>query len=75
MSDHYFKNGNSTGIITLPNFYKYKGFIFEFHYFCVPIKLKKNYDPAKLQGRKFYKVITEWDKLSDKEKKKTKIYG
>lgn len=73
MACHRFKFGNTHGIITCPNIYQYKGFIFEFHHYCGPFKLKKDFEPAKLTGRKFYKVIKEWDKLSKKEKKKTLI--
>lgn len=76
MGCHHFKFGDGTsGIVTLPNIYEYKGFIFEFHSFCGPTKLKKNFKEAKRTGRKFYKVITEWCQLNKREKRKTQVYG
>lgn len=75
MSDHYFKLGKTHGIISLCNIYKYKNFIFEFHNYLGPTKLKKDYEPAKLQGRKFFKIVEKWYQLTDKQKEKTKIYG
>lgn len=72
MGCHTIKNG----VICLPNIYEYGGFTFEMHYWCGPMKLrKKDFEPAKRQGRKFYKIIGEWQKLSKKEKKKTQVYG
>lgn len=75
MSDHYFKLGNTKGIVSLSNIYKYENFIFEFHSYCGPTKLKKDWEPAKLQGRKFYKMIDKWVNLTKKQKEKTRIYG
>jgi hypothetical protein len=72
MSCHRIKGG----FICCPNIYKYKDFIFEWHYFCGPMKLRKNFEPAKLQGRKFFKVAQEWnDTLTKKQKEKTRVYG
>lgn len=64
------------GIICLPNIYKYKGYIFEWHHWCGPIKLKKNLEPHERQGSRFYKIAQEWhDNLTNKQKEKTRIYG
>jgi hypothetical protein len=71
MSCHKINNG----IVCLANIYKYKGFIFEWHYWCGPMKLRKNFEPYERQGRKFYKVATEWNNISEKQKEKTRIYG
>lgn len=63
------------GIICLPNIYKYKGFIFENHYWCGPMKLRKDFEPAAKTGRKFLRIVTEWSKLTKKQQEKTRIYG
>ena len=59
----------------MANIYEYKGFLFEFHRYCGPCKLKKDWEPAARQGLKFWKVIDEWAKLSDAEKLATQISG
>ncbi len=65
------KIGNA--IVTYQHGYKYKGFYFEWHYFCGPMKINKDGEPAKKTGLKFYKIATEWNKLSKEEKEKTRI--
>jgi hypothetical protein len=77
MGTHYTTNaeGKINGIMTVPNIYQYKGFIFEFHSYLGPVKVKKNFDPASAMGRKFWKAFAEWDKLSADEKLETQIYG
>ena len=77
MGTYYTKDENNrvNGIMTLANIYQYKGFLFEFHTLFGPVKLKKNWDSAAAMGRKFFKVYSEWDKLSAEEKRKTQIYG
>jgi len=69
------ENNKVNGIMTLANIYQYKGFIFEFHSYLGPVKIKKNFDPASAMGRKFWKAFAEWDKLTPEEKLKTQIYG
>lgn len=77
MSDHFLRDeqGRCHTIITMANIYEYDGFIFEFHKFCGPCKLKKNWEPAACSGMKFYKTIDRWCQLTDKEKEKTRIAG
>lgn len=77
MSDHYFKIGDTVGIISLGNIFEYKGFTFENHHFCGPTRLKKkDFEPCKNPyGRVFLKAYSEWNKLSKKKKEKTRIYG
>jgi hypothetical protein len=67
--------GRVTTILTLADIYQYKGFTFEVHRYCGPIKLKKDWEPAAAMGRKFWKVWGEWDKLTKEEKAKTQISG
>ena len=77
MGTHYLTNsdGSRYGIMTFADIYEFKGFIFEFHSYLGPVKLKKDYDPASRMGRKFGKAFEEWDKLTPEEKLKTQIFG
>jgi hypothetical protein len=69
-------DGKINGIITLADIYEYGGFVFEFHKFCGPCKLRKSdWNPAARQGRKFWKMLNRWIRLSEKEKEKTRIFG
>jgi hypothetical protein len=77
MGTHYLTNaeGKIDGIMTVPNIYQYKGFIFEFHSYLGPVKVKKNFDPASAMGRKFWKAFAEWNQFTPEEKLKTQIFG
>jgi hypothetical protein len=77
MGTYYTKDadGMRYGIMTLANIYQFKGFTFEFHPFLGPIKVNKNFEPAAAMGRKFFKVYSEWDKLTKEEKAETQIFG
>ena len=77
MGTHHLINadGSRYGIMTLANIYQYKGFTFEFHIFLGPVKVNKNFQPSARMGRKFYKVFSEWDKLTKDEKVATQIFG
>lgn len=74
MSHHYItENGAIVGHVALPDFYRFKGFTFQVHNYCGPMKLKKDFSDAARTGRKFWKVWSEWDKLSEQEKEATRI--
>ena len=77
MGTYYTKDENNrvNGIMTLANIYQYKGFLFEFHTLFGPVKVNKDFNPSVCMGRKFFKVYSEWDKLTAEEKRKTQIYG
>lgn len=75
MSDHYFNFNGGRGIISLANGYQFGGFYFEWDNYLGPTKMNKDGECSKRTGRKFYKMISEWDKLSKREKEKTRIYG
>ena len=77
MSGHYFNFGGSRGVISLANIYFYKGYYFENHSYCGPQRVKKkDLEPCKnYLGRTFYKIWKEWNKLSKRDKEKTRIYG
>jgi hypothetical protein len=53
--------------------YRYKGFTFDWHNYCGPQKLKTDGQPAKREGRKFYKAIADWYKLTDKQREATEV--
>jgi len=75
MSTHYLINADGTryGIMTVPNIYQFKGFIFETHPYLGPVKLKKDFNPASLMGLKFFKIYDEWNQLTSEEKAATEI--
>jgi hypothetical protein len=77
MGTYYTKDENNrvNGIMTIANIYQFKGFLFEFHSLFGPVKVNKNFDPASRMGRKFWKMYSEWDKLSKEEKAATQIFG
>ena len=68
-------DGRVNAIITMADIYKYKGFTFEVHRYCGPCKLKKDGEPAAAMGRRFWKVWSEWNKLTNQEKAATQISG
>ena len=55
--------------------YSYKGFVFEDHRYLGPIRLKKNGEPSKQQGKTFYDMYAEFAKLTDEEKRKYYVSG
>ena len=77
MGTYYTKDENNrvNGIMTVANVYQYQGFTFEFHSLFGPVKVNKDFNPSACMGRKFFKVYSEWDKLSLEEKLKTQIFG
>lgn len=72
MGHHWLVDGNGkvNGCVTCGNIYHYKGFHFDMHYYCGPIKLNKDGEMAKRTGRKFWKAFIEWQSLSKKEQQK-----
>ena len=77
MGTYYTKDENNrvNGIMTVANVYEYRGFTFEFHSLFGPVKVNKDFNPSACMGRKFYKVYSEWDKLTKDEKAATQIFG
>ena len=77
MGTYYTKDehGKINGIMTVANVYHYQGFTFEFHSLFGPVKVNKDFNPSACMGRKFYKVYSEWDKLTKEEKAATQIFG
>jgi hypothetical protein len=67
------KDGKVTAIITLADFYHFEGFTFSLHRYLGPQKLRKDFEPARKEGRKFYAAIDRWMKLSNDEKENTRV--
>jgi hypothetical protein len=58
-------------LIHLADIYCYKGFIFEWHSYCGPMKCKKNGDGSNARcGDKFYAAADEWRKLPKAKREK-----
>jgi len=57
-------------IVCGPSLYKFNGWFFEWHSYCGPWPLRKDGELRKRAGRKFWKVIEEFQKLSKEERKK-----
>lgn len=55
------------GHICSPRVYLYKGILFEYHDYSGPWPLKKNGDPKKVVGKKFYDLWEEFAALSAEE--------
>ena len=68
-------HGRITTILTLADIYQYQGFTFEVDRYFGPCKIKADWTPAARMGRKFWKVWSEWDKLTKEQKAATKISG
>ncbi|HEY5893176.1 MAG TPA: hypothetical protein VIT91_08100 [Chthoniobacterales bacterium] len=62
--------------LSCPNIYRYRGFTFEFHPYCGFQKVRaSDYNPARRQGRKFWRVVEEWLELPPSKQKKTLIFS
>ena len=75
MSTHTVRDdqGRVSAIITFADIYRFKGFTFENHRVCGPSKLKKDLEPAKRDGKKFWDAWSEWNKLTNEEKENTRV--
>lgn len=72
MSDHFLTINNTPCIISMPNIYKYKGLLFEFHNYLGPMILNKDGNPRNRNiGRTTCKILNQWDKLTPSKKKRT----
>ncbi len=63
-----------SGFLCGPKLYKYAGWFFEFGY-CGPWPLRKNSDPRKRAGRKFYKDIQPFVNMTDEQKQEYRAGG
>lgn len=58
-----------------PRIYEYEGWLFEVHSYCGPWPLKKNGDPRKYAGRRFWEMFSRFDKLSNAELAQYRVGG
>lgn len=63
-----------SGIMCSSSQFEFEGWYFEFHRYCGPWPLKKNGDPRKRAGNKFYKMYDKFSKLSPKQQEKYMVY-
>lgn len=61
------------GFICGPKLYRFNEWFFEWNSYCGPWPLKKDGDPRKRAGEKFWKVIDEFQKLSEEEREKYRV--
>lgn len=65
----------TNGFICRPRIYEFGGWLFEVPGIGGPWPLKKDGLPRKRAGRKFYKVISVFDTLSDSEQDSFRMGG
>lgn len=65
----------ATGFICGPRLYIFKGWFFECCQTGGPWPLKESGSPYKRAGRIFYKIIRDFDKLSEKQKQRYRVGG
>ena len=58
-----------------PRLYEFEGVSFEFSYIIGPWPLKKNGEPKKLAGRRFYALYDRFSKLPEAEQEKHRTGG
>lgn len=64
-----------SGWLCVTPVYEYKGVTFEMGYSTLPWPRKKNMEPKKRAGIKFFELIDEFCTLTDDEQAKYKIQG
>lgn len=61
--------------VAFAKIYVYRGFTFEWHNYCGPMKCKANGDPSGAKaGKKFYAAAQEWWELPENEREKYRVY-
>jgi len=77
MAGHIIKDGfGNVTHLTLADIYRYRGFTFEFHWYCGPHKVRaSDFKPSPRMGRKFWKAVEAWSKLSKSKKERTRVFG
>jgi len=62
-----------TAIICHQPTYSYRGFRFELHPFLGPLRLKRDGKPAQVEGKQFWRAITEFHALTAGEQEGCRI--
>ena len=63
-----------TGYFCGPGLYEFEGWFFEYGP-CGPWPLRKDGEPFKRAGRKFWDMFTRWSMLTEKQRAATKVGG
>lgn len=71
MSCRWIKNG----IVCFPNIYRFGFDTFEFHAFCGPIRLTKDFEPHKVQSKAFFSRVQKWVDLPREQREEFRVYG
>lgn len=61
------------GIVCIADRYHFEGFTFEWHHYLGPTRLRKDGEPAKRQGNKFYAAAQRWFNLPKKQREKFRV--
>jgi hypothetical protein len=77
MAGHIIKDQSGNVIhYTLADIYHYRGFTFEFHWYCGARKVRSSdFNLSPRMGRKFWMAVEAWSMLSKSKKEKTRVYG
>ena len=75
MAGHQLCFRNKVMFVDIPNIYVFGGFIFEYHDYCGPTKLKKDFSEAKKTGKRFFEAVQKWYALSKEERSKFQVEG
>jgi len=67
-----YQNGKCVALVTLADIYVYEGFRFEISY-GMPQKIRKDGEPAKREGQKFWDAYYAWQKLPPAEREKYRV--
>jgi len=75
MTDNFLhdQSGACYAVLSTADIYQYKGFTFEISGGYFPYKLNKDLEESRRSGRKFYKTVDEWHKLTKEQKERTRI--
>ena len=63
------------GWICFAPIYEYKGWLFEYKQYMGAWPLKKDGEPRKRAGNRFWSILSEWMALPDDEQKQTRVSG
>jgi len=63
------------GIICFAPMYEYRGWLFEYRPYMGPWPLKKDGEPKKRAGNRFWAVFSEWFDLTEDEQNATRVGG
>lgn len=69
----YFEFSGGHGFLCGPKVYEFNGWLFEWHSYCGPWPLKKDGEPRKRAGRKFFNDISDFCEMDKEEQKQFRV--